>query len=157
MSAIDLLTDLYRQGFTLAAEGGGIRLRPASRLTEDLRQVIRANKPELLAIISSAATLVTPVPASKPSAPPVAPWDAAEANRLLEELRVDIRRIESVDFGGRPPTPLQHVLADALVIAEGFIANHELEAARGWDALDLLRGVVRRVRRYRENSKGEAS
>jgi hypothetical protein len=153
MSAVNLLTDLIHLGFSLAAEGDSIRVRPASQLTEDLRQAIRANKTELLAIISSPAAVVTPLRPSKPSAAPLAPWDAAEASRLLEELRFEIQRIESVDFRGRPPGPLHNVLADALAIAQVFIANHELEAARGWDALKLLRGVIRRVRRYRKDSK----
>jgi hypothetical protein len=157
MRAVDLLTDLSSQGFTLAAEGGAIRVRPASRLTEDLRQAIRANKIELLAIISSPATLVTPARQSKPSAAPLAPWDAAEASRLLVNLRFEIQRIESVDSRGRPPASLHNVLADALAIAEGYVAKHEAEAVNGWDAMELLRGVVRRVRRYRENSKGDAS
>jgi hypothetical protein len=49
MSGAELLTDLARQGFSLTPEGGGIRVRPASRLSEDLREAIRTHKDELLA------------------------------------------------------------------------------------------------------------
>jgi hypothetical protein len=45
-----LLLDLHRQGFRLAPDGrGGIRVRPASRLSPELLEAIRANKAALLA------------------------------------------------------------------------------------------------------------
>jgi hypothetical protein len=51
MTAADLLADLTRQGFTLAPEGGGICVTPASRLTAELREAIGAHKPALLALL----------------------------------------------------------------------------------------------------------
>lgn len=51
MSASKLLTELTRQGLTLATEGTGIRVTPTSRLTEELRQTIRTHKAELLALL----------------------------------------------------------------------------------------------------------
>jgi len=52
MSAVDLLQELGRRGLKLSAAGTGIRVEPSSRLTDELRSLIRANKSELLAAIS---------------------------------------------------------------------------------------------------------
>jgi hypothetical protein len=54
VTAPQLLADLTRQGFTLAAEGGGIKVTPASRLTPALREAILAHKPDLLAGLARA-------------------------------------------------------------------------------------------------------
>jgi TubC N-terminal docking domain len=51
VTAADLLADLARQGFTLAPEGEDLRVRPASRLAEDLREAVRQHKAELLALL----------------------------------------------------------------------------------------------------------
>jgi hypothetical protein len=77
-------------------------------------------------------------------------WDQAAAGRLLAELRAEVAAVEAV-FGGRTPAPLATAMADALAIAEGYVANHDLEARRGWDALALLRGVAPLVRRCVQN------
>jgi TubC N-terminal docking domain len=52
MSPAALLVELDRQGFTLAVEGDGIRVTPASRLTVELRDRIRRHKPDLLLLLS---------------------------------------------------------------------------------------------------------
>jgi hypothetical protein len=65
VTAADLLAGLTRQGFTFAPEGDGIRVTPASRLTEADRQAIRANKAELLAMLVSVPTAATP-PLARP-------------------------------------------------------------------------------------------
>jgi hypothetical protein len=83
---------------------------------------------------------------------PVPPWDQREAERQLAELRAEVARIQS---GFDPmPAPLANVLADALDIANGYVCDHAREAARGWDAQALLRGMIAQVRRYAENAKG---
>jgi hypothetical protein len=69
VTGTDLFTELARQGFTLTAEGVGIRVRPASRLTDALRAGIRENKAELLARLA----------ADKP-------WDQAAAANLVAEV-----------------------------------------------------------------------
>src|SRR5437879_2117404 len=56
----------------------------------------------------------------------------AGADVLLAELRAEVARVVRQDFCGRPPAPLANGLVDALAIAEGYVANHEAEAARGW-------------------------
>jgi hypothetical protein len=50
-AAAELLAMLRGRGFTLAAEGHHIRVAPASRLTAELRDAIRANRAELLATL----------------------------------------------------------------------------------------------------------
>lgn len=51
MNAHDLFMDLERQGFSLRAEGAGIRVTPASRLTAAERDRIRACRNGLLALL----------------------------------------------------------------------------------------------------------
>jgi hypothetical protein len=68
MTAAQLLSELARQGFTLIAEGDGIRVRPASRLTEELRQAVRRHKSELLVLLAGAGSSgPAPAPGSCPS------------------------------------------------------------------------------------------
>jgi hypothetical protein len=75
---------------------------------------------------------------------PVPPWDQTEADRLLADLRAAVTRARQ-EFGGPFPADLQAVVADGIAIAEGYVANHEAEARRGWDALQLLRKVKPRL------------
>lgn len=55
MGARELLDDLARDGFSIAADGDRLLIRPASKLTDDRRNALRAAKPELVAILSGAA------------------------------------------------------------------------------------------------------
>lgn len=55
MVAADLLNDLRTSGFTLRVRGDSLHVAPAERLTDDLRAAIRANKPELLALLARPA------------------------------------------------------------------------------------------------------
>lgn len=52
MSARDLLHDLLAAGFTLKSDGGRLLVTPASALTLDKREALRACKPELLALLA---------------------------------------------------------------------------------------------------------
>ncbi|MCC7100388.1 MAG: hypothetical protein IT500_12450 [Rubrivivax sp.] len=54
MGARELLHDLVCAGFSLEADGDKIVVRPASKLTDDLRADLRAVKPELLRLLASA-------------------------------------------------------------------------------------------------------
>jgi hypothetical protein len=97
--------------------------------------------------------------AGPPPAALLPPWNQAEADRLLTELREAVARARR-DFGSPFPAALQAVVADGLTIAEGYVANHEAEARRGWDALQLLRkvrpwllGVIDRVKRSGEGGR----
>jgi hypothetical protein len=134
VTATDLLDDLARQGFCLTPEGDGIRVRPASRLTGELRQVIRAHKAALLAL------LVDP---EEPA--PAVTWDQAEAEGLLAELRDGLARRESTWPGRKFPPVKAAVLQIGVEACEAYVRDHDLEAARGWDALALLRAAVPRV------------
>jgi hypothetical protein len=51
MTASEMLADLNRCGFDLSAEGDGIRVTPASRLTAEQRALIRSNRAELLSLL----------------------------------------------------------------------------------------------------------
>jgi hypothetical protein len=70
-------------------------------------------------------------------------WDQAAAEGLLADLRATVERLKHDDFRGKPPPIFVTLAAGAIAIAEKHIANHEAEAARGWDVLDLLRGRKR--------------
>jgi hypothetical protein len=82
----------------------------------------------------------------------VPPWNQAEADRLLSELRAEIQQI-AAGFGGQLPHPLGMLLGDAVRIGERFVREHDAEAGLGWDALDLLRGLVPMVRECVENHR----
>jgi hypothetical protein len=55
MTAQVLLQDLLQQGFSLEPQGDGIKVRPASALTAELREAIRASKAELLNLLTTDA------------------------------------------------------------------------------------------------------
>ncbi|HYT90850.1 MAG TPA: hypothetical protein VEL76_19225 [Gemmataceae bacterium] len=65
-------------------------------------------------------------------------WDQAAAEHLLADLHATVERIKSKDFRGRPPPLFLTLAANTLGIAKDYLRDHELEAARGWDVLDLL-------------------
>jgi hypothetical protein len=127
MNAGELLVRCRDLGFDLVAEGEAIVLEAVDPSAE-LLAALAAHKPELLALLRE-----------------LPPWDQVEADRLLGELRSEVARIEAT-FGACPPAPLAPLLDDAIAIGERYIRDHELEAARGWDALELLRDLVPHVR-----------
>jgi hypothetical protein len=49
----ELLCKLHQQGFQLTPNGNEILIEPASRLTDELRATIRANKSALLVVLST--------------------------------------------------------------------------------------------------------
>lgn len=53
MGARDLLQHLAGAGLSITADGGQLVIRPASRLTGDMRTALRAAKPELLALLQA--------------------------------------------------------------------------------------------------------
>ena len=57
MSPAQLLSDLTRQGFTLTLDDNGIRIRPASRLPDNVRRQIREHKTGLLRLLSDDAAV----------------------------------------------------------------------------------------------------
>ena len=57
MSARGLHAELKVAGFRLEATAGAIRIEPASALTQELRERIRAQKPELLKVLEQEAEI----------------------------------------------------------------------------------------------------
>ncbi len=54
MSALDLLVQLRKSGAMLLASGTSLKVRPGpGGLTDDLREAIRAHKPELIALLET--------------------------------------------------------------------------------------------------------
>jgi len=59
MSAASLLVILTRLRFSVAASETGIRIAPANKLTEGIRQAIKENKSELLALLRAGSPSAT--------------------------------------------------------------------------------------------------
>jgi TubC N-terminal docking domain len=53
MGARELLKDLAGAGLSVITDGDWLLIRPASKLTDDLRSALRAAKPELLLLLGS--------------------------------------------------------------------------------------------------------
>ncbi len=75
----------------------------------------------------------------------IQPWDQAEADRLLLGLRTELAAVERGHYRGRMPPAAANLAADGLAIADGYIANHEAEEAKGWDAMELLREMAQEL------------
>lgn len=84
MGAHELLHDLTRAGVTLTAVGDRLRVRPASKMTDDLRAAVRAAKPELLTLLARPHRL-SPVEADEAHHEP---WDDA----VIERFTVRVMR-----------------------------------------------------------------
>ncbi len=52
MGAIDVLQALAGEGVSISAVAGRLVVQPASKLTDDMREAIRASKPELVAMLT---------------------------------------------------------------------------------------------------------
>ena len=91
MDAPTTLHLLVNGGFAVGIDGENLTVRPVSRLTDKLRQAIRANKPELLALLRKA----------KPHAPP--PLSAADHEAIREAIE-ERAAIREFDGGEDRPT-----------------------------------------------------
>lgn len=84
MGARELLANLACAGLSVAVEGARLVIRPACRLTDDLRAAVRSSKPELLALLAN-----TPGNASAAIAQVSPTWsdaDIAYFNSMRERL-----------------------------------------------------------------------
>src|SRR5262249_13809583 len=134
------IAGLESRGVKLEGEGENLHAWPASRLTEEDRATFRRHKREVLAALpKNGRNGNNGKTASGGRGCPG--WDQAEANRRLAALRAEGERVGRGDFGGDPPAVFRTLAADLVAIGEGYIQHHDLEAARGWDALELLRGL----------------
>lgn len=55
MGARDLLAELAGAGLSVTVDGGNLVIRPRELLTDDLRNAVKANKPDLLTILKAPA------------------------------------------------------------------------------------------------------
>jgi hypothetical protein len=134
MTAAKLLADLALRGIRLEAHGGRLRFHPRSAVSPDLLGELKTHKAVLLARLCQAPDAAGAV------SPPA--WSQAEAEGLLAELHRAMIRVEwAVGAGKAPPVRLA-AMRTWFAVAEGYIRDRELEAARGWDALKLLRDAV---------------
>lgn len=88
MGARELLADLTRAGFSIEAAGDKLVVKPAAKLTDDIRTAIRKAKPELLTLLTRPYRL-DPVDADAAHAEP---WDDAAVRRLAARVLLFIRR-----------------------------------------------------------------
>jgi hypothetical protein len=140
-STADLLREARSAGLRVQAQGGKLVVR-GPKTAGALAKALLDRKPEVLATLGQA--------------PAVPAWDQAAAERLLAELRAEVGRASAWDFGGQPPPLFRTVAADLLAIAEGYVRHHDLEASRGWDALELLRELKPVLRSVLVNVKALA-
>lgn len=118
MAALDYLR---RAGLAAEANGDRLRLRPADRITDAVRQFVRDHRAELLAELSAANDAQ---PASEPpqarSAPAPTPTPAPAAKRAPEAASEPTRNAWTITRGGKPicrmvgaPCTRTEALADA--------------------------------------------
>lgn len=91
MGARELLSDLAGAGFTIEADGDRLLIRPAAKLTDELRATLRAAKPDLLALL---APNHRPYRLSRPEADAAhaEPWDEAACSRFVARVSLFLRR-----------------------------------------------------------------
>ena len=127
MTPDEVLELVRSRGVTLwAGPSGRLGWQCAGPPPDDLRQLLLEHKPALLALL-----------------PP--PWDQVEADQLLGEARAALARVEARHRAGRVTAAHRNVVALWLEVCEQYARDHESEARRGWDAMQLLRAAVRRL------------
>lgn len=90
MGARELLADLAGAGFTIEADGDRLLVRPAVKLTDELRATLRAAKPELLALLSPRGPYgLSRVEADAAHAEP---WSEAACSRFVARVALFLRR-----------------------------------------------------------------
>ncbi len=134
MDGLTLLQQARAAGLTVRAEGGRLCIQGTLRAEALARQLLD-HKTAVLAAL----------PASPEKSAPAFAWDQAEAERLLAELREGLAQLERTWTGGTFPPVKANVLQIGVEVCEAYVRDHELEAARGWDALALLRDAVPRL------------
>ncbi|HYT88779.1 MAG TPA: hypothetical protein VEL76_08735 [Gemmataceae bacterium] len=141
----NFLLGLKGRGIQLEREGDKLHVWPAILLTARDRETIRGHKSLILQTLpqndkngKNDETTNPPVPGNNAKTQVRNPWDQAAAEQLLADLRATVRRLKREDFRGCPPAIFEVLAANTLGIAKDYLRDHELEAARGWDVLDLL-------------------
>src|SRR5574337_1514264 len=132
MGARDLLADLAGSGFSIAAEGDKLVIRPWSKLTDDMRSALREAKPELLALLAPPERPQKLTPAELDLAH-AEPWPEATCARVVARvsrfLRLGFNGADADDLAER-----QHLLdvqaeGRTLCVTCTHLAGH---ATAGW-------------------------
>ena len=117
MGAFDILNHLRERGVTLTPEpDGNIRVRPSDKLTDADRAQIRANKPELLALLTGqkpandAQRETSAVPSTPPAVRLLCGLDDREIAQMARRVNVARRHGYSLDDA--------EVIADRLLLRD---------------------------------------
>lgn len=91
MGARELLHDLAGAGLSVTAEGGRLVIRPASKLTDELRAALLRAKPELLALLAPQPRpyRLRQADADRCHYPQ---WDGAEISAFVARVALFVRR-----------------------------------------------------------------
>jgi hypothetical protein len=109
MGARELLADLNGAGIRVVAEDGRLVIRPASKLTDEIRSALIQAKPELLALLAPRGGPYSLTQAESKAAL-ATPWDDAPIARF--EARVSLFRRRGID------APHAHDLAERLALRD---------------------------------------
>ncbi len=88
MGARELLHDMAGAGFSIEAAGDKLVIRPASKLTEELRAELRAAKPELLALLNGRPYRLSQAEADAAHAEP---WSDSTCGRFVARVALFMR------------------------------------------------------------------
>src|ERR1700681_195056 len=95
-AAVDILAELSRRGVTVRADGRTLRLRPKSALDAGLLSRVQANKPDILAVLSSRpATCSSTCYEIEPGKWIHHPWNGCKTC-LTPQLENPSRKVEAV-------------------------------------------------------------
>src|SRR4051794_34864158 len=99
MNASAVLETLRTRGVKLFVDGQRLRYQAtAGAYSQELRQLVAEHRPSLIEALKAST-----------ADEELEPWNQAEAERLLAELRFEVERIKT-DFGGRLPGSLAKLL-----------------------------------------------
>ena len=95
MGARELLHDLTGAGFSLVADGDKLVIRPASKLTDELRAAVRQAKPELMDLLTERPYRLS---RAEGDAAHAEPWDDTAISRFVARVSLFLRRrIDATD------------------------------------------------------------
>jgi len=133
-TAIHILNQCRQRGITLYLDGDGLRFRgQRGAMTPELREAVGMYRAEIIMALATC---------------PSVPWFLRrhDAEELLIRLHADLIRIKHEVYGGAFPPVKAGAICIWLEVCEGYVNAYALEAARGWDAMELLRGAVESCR-----------
>lgn len=163
MGARELVAELSRAGVALMVEGDCLVIRPASKLTDNLRAAVRAAKPELLALLSAPEHArphkLTNEQAARSHA---RPWDDEACGRFVARvgrfLRLGINATDADDLSER--LHLRDIDGDDRACCiecthyrAGRCANHRIAGLHGSDVSRHLASLLQRCEGF-EKHKG---